>query len=786
MNIHTFEVLEFTNVVRLVREKCRTGAGASLADRLVPFSSLEAVLDQQKKLKEMIAVQDEKGNLPLGETVDVGSLLTRASVDGSFLEPDELVRILRAARTADDVCRFLREKGCDTPSVDSIAAGLDALTPLQLEIARTIDEEGQVVDRASGELAAIRSEIESTRSEVRRILEKHLGTDEIRRSLQESIVTLRNGRYVLPVKEGEKRSVEGIIHDHSGSGATLFVEPIETVEKNNRLARLHREEKREIRRILRKLTDRVRENGAALSRNGEILAFFDFLQAKALLSRSMNGVIPRLERRGTIRIIRGRHPLLEISINRSGGDVKLVPLDLEYPEDATTLVLTGPNTGGKTVALKTVGLFALMAQAGLAIPAGEGTVLPFFRKVFAHIGDEQSIENSLSSFSARLGQMVRLLEGVGPDSLVLLDEVGTGTDPSEGAALAMSFLEEIHRRGALSLVTTHLGSLKVFVHDMPGMMNASMEFDQEKLWPTYRLEVGLPGTSHALEIAGRLGIPEEIVERARGYMGESEAEIESLLADLKERKSRLREKEESLLSEREGIDERASRIAEIERTMEREKRAWESERVDGAKRYLDESRAMVERLVRDLRSGRAEGEPVKEARRELENKRRELAVKSNELAGGNGGTRLGDLSDGDTVHVRSLDREGRIVGKGNKKDRVFVESGGIRIEVPLADLAPSKGGGKKTAHPVLREERRPEPPEGRHELDLRGMRAEEARAVVEKFLDDALLSGVPSVRIIHGIGTGVLRAEVTELLESDPRFESFELGGNGGFTRVEM
>ncbi|MFH1679095.1 MAG: endonuclease MutS2 [Candidatus Eisenbacteria bacterium] len=781
MNRHSFEVLEFNRIVELVRGKCLSPIGAALADRMVPFTSLETVRDQHARLAEVLGILDRKGTIPLGGAVDLSASLSRATVEGAILEPGDLLQVLRMARMADDVKGFFRGETGALPKLGALASGLEPLTKLQKEIARCIDDDGHVVDRASPELAAVRSEIESTRGEVRAVLERYLRSTRLQRSLQESIITLRNGRYVLPVKEEERRAIEGIVHDHSGSGATLFIEPIETVEKNNRLARLHREEEREVRRILRDLTERVRDEGGAVARNGEILAALDFGQAKAVFARETRSVIAEYERRGRVRIRKGRHPLLERSLRAAGRAEGLVPLDVEFPDGASTMVLTGPNAGGKTVALKTLGVFVLMSQAGLGIPAEEGSTLPFFEKVFADIGDEQSIETSLSSFSARLRHMVRLLEEVGRGSLVLLDELGTGTDPTEGAALAMSLLEEIHGRGAVSLVTTHLGSLKVFVHENRGMVNASMAFDREKLWPTYSLEVGLPGTSHALEIASRLGLPGGVVERARAFLGGGEAEVESLLEDLRSRKIRLDALEGTLESERNRLDRLSARLGEETRVFGEERRRWESEKAGEAKRFLDDSRALVERVVRDLRSGGAEPEAVRRAHRLIEEEREQLAARLKRLEAP--ANEPMSLEVGQTVHVRSMNRDGLVVGTGNREGRYLVEAGGVRLEVGRGDLGAPKG--KARARPAATVEV-PPARDVPHELDLRGLRVEEAREALDRFLDRAAVSGVPSVRVVHGIGTGALRSEVAAALAADPRVETHRLGENGGFTIVEM
>lgn len=785
MNSHTFEVLEYPRVVELVVERCVTTLGRTRAERMIPHGTYEASREEQARLSEMLGLLERTGRLSFQEIKDPSAILGHAAVDGAALETREFLDLLRIARTADDVGAFFSKRKEEAPKQSARAGRLDPLTGIQMEIARCIDEEGIVTDRASSELKAIRREIDTVRNEVRKILEQRIHSRAAEKILQESIITLRNGRYVIPVKEGEKRSVEGIVHDHSGSGATIFIEPMETVEKNNRLARLNREEAREIRRILKELTDRVRENASAFALNAETLGEFDFDQARALLSKGNGSCIPALRKEGETRIVQGRHPLLEKSMRAEGKGKSLVPLDLAFPDGCSTIVLTGPNTGGKTVALKTLGLFVLMAQSGLGVPAADGTSLRFFEKVYADIGDEQSIENSLSSFSARLRRIVAILKSVGKTSLVLLDEIGSGTDPAEGSALSMAVLEEIHNRGASSLTTTHLGSLKVFVHETAGMENASMEFDSERMCPTYRLEVGLPGTSHALEIAERLGLSSRIVESARSRVGESKTEIDALLNDLKERKKMLLENEREIAGKRERLDAKAVHLRERENTLLDEEKRRKRESIEEANRYLEESRAMVERVVRELRSDGGGKESVRGARRLIDaeiSRLREEKSGVGELSTEEAA--LSSVESGQTVLVKTLDRTGMVVGEGNRKGMVFVESGGIRLEVAIGDLAAaSEEPSRKKAIPRTN---LPERTETRREIDLRGLTVEEAVIVVDKFLDDAVLSGLLQVRIIHGIGTGALRSEVTRILGKDPRVEKYRLGGNGGFSVVEM
>ncbi len=785
MDRHALGVLEFYRIVELVTEKCVTPAGSLLAENMVPVAAAGVLRDLQDLLREVIGVLERDGRLPLEGAADLTGLLARASVDGAALDAGQLLQVLRSSRAADDTSSALSRKKDGINCLADLASGLEPLQPLQMAIARAISPEGEVLDSASHALAAVRSEIEATRVEVRALLDRHLQTLSLKKSLQDSIITLRNGRYVLPVKGGARGSVEGIVHDHSGSGATVFIEPIETVGRNNALARLHQEESREIRKVLQKLTSRVRECAGALSRNMEILADLDFLQAKGLACRGWRGTIPEVRIGGTIEIVQGRHPLLERTLSLANDKDSLVPLDLSYPDGIRSIVLTGPNTGGKTVALKTLGLFVLMAQSGLAIPAGAGTRLPLFDSVHADIGDEQSIDRSLSSFSAHLEQVVAILREAGENSLVLLDEIGAGTDPAEGSALAMALLEELHARGVTSLVTTHLGSLKVFVHDTGGMSNASMAFDRNALCPTYRLDVGLPGTSHALSIAERLGVDPKLIQRARENLGSSEMEMGKLLADLKSRGAEMDWRLEELSRDQADIEQERIDLVSRERMLRSDRRELKAKALGEAKRYLDESRALVERHVKEIREQGGERESIRSARQEIERERRNLRARLDELEGTD--ETPGDTGDilhiGQAVRIASMEKTGFIVEEGNRAGRYYVETGGIRLEIDSTDLSPARDVGKRKAKPVSHSL----PAKTvRLQLDLRGMTAEEARDEVDKFLDDAVLSGASTVEIIHGIGTGVLRREVGVMLRCDPRIRRFELAHGRGASVAEM
>ncbi|NNE09306.1 MAG: endonuclease MutS2 [Gemmatimonadetes bacterium] len=787
MNSHSISVLEFPAVVARLANRCVSEPGRALAEAIAPSTDPHWIGEAQEHLAEMAGILERDGRIPMGEVRAMDGIVSRAAAEGAALSIEDLLAVLRCARTSEDVRRYIEQRSEQAPRTYVLSMDLDGLEAIQMGIARAIDPEGEILDRASEKLAKIRREMHTVRRELRSILDSYLNTPETSRFLQENIVTLRNGRYVLPVKGGDQRSIDGIVHAHSGSGATVFVEPIETVARNNALARLQQAEQREIHRILQALTALVSEGAGALLANHSILSRLDLFQAKALLMKEWRGVIPGVARNARLSIQQGRHPLLEESLRQEGRQEELIPLVLVFPDDTRSIVLTGPNTGGKTVALKTLGLFVLMAQSGMALPAGEGTTLPLFDTVHVDIGDEQSIENSLSSFSAHLAQMKTMLSEVAATGLVLVDELGAGTDPTEGAAISMALLEELHARGTCSLVTTHLGSLKAFVHEMPGMENASMAFDTRAMKPTYTLDMGLPGTSHAIATARRLGLPEKMLARAAEHIGTSSMEVESLLADLKERK-RLLDERSADLEERAVGQEAVVRDLEAREAMlrERERRA-KSQALADAKRYLDESRALVESHVKEIRTHSGERDSVRKARQAIETERRTLGAEISRLEKDTApaaGKALESVTFGQYVRVESLGQIGRIVGEGNRSGRCFVEAGGLRLEVDLKDLRAADPPAPKRAQPVHHGGSFDRV--ARIECDLRGLNAEDAIAELDRFLDDAVLTGLDRVNVIHGIGTGVLRTAVSVYLGDDSRVQASSLDRPGGATTVEM
>jgi DNA mismatch repair protein MutS2 len=653
------------------------------------------------------------------------------------------------------------------------------------EITRCLDDQGNVVDHASPVLARVRADIRATGGRIRDKLDSLIRSPEASRYLQDPVVTLRGGRFVVPVKQEHKAAMPGIVHDQSASGLTLFVEPMAVVELNNVLASLQAKEREEIERILRELSGMVRVAHSEIEKTVEALGALDFAFAKGRLSLDMDAVEPGLNASAYLEIRRGRHPLLT-------GHV--VPIDVELGGRFHTLVVTGPNTGGKTVSLKTIGLFALMALAGLHLPAAQGTTFAVFRQVFADIGDEQSIEQSLSTFSSHMKHIVQILEKAGPESLVLLDELGAGTDPAEGASLGIAILEHLHSRGARTVATTHYSELKAFAYEREGVENASCEFDVATLRPTYRLVVGVPGGSCAFEVASRLGLPREVVELARERLGEDRARVEHMIAHMEQSRKQLEEDSERARGARQMMERLArERDEEVRRMRELRSEILRKAR-DEAAGVVARARQDVARIIEELREVALDrgsvDDAARRAREALKRVTEEIVAadpKEPETVAGHLSPltrppRPGEISVGTSVYVPKLGGSGRVLSVPRDGEDVEVQVGAMRLFVCLRDLvvvedgssgAKERPAGGVFIAPVTREKAATIS----SELDLRGLTVEEAIAEVDKYLDDACLAGLVKARIIHGKGTGALRQAVRDFVRTHPHVRGFEPGG---------
>ncbi len=777
MDDHTLRVLEFEKVLSLLADETAFSIGRELAGSVRPEVDYAQAFELQSETAEMRLLDQLGIDVPFAGAHDVRPHIHAAAI-GQVLEPGDLLeaaQTLRTARKAHGVIEKVRDR---VPRLGAIADDCGDFRRFTDEVDLAISPRAEVADSASEQLATTRRELRIAESRLEQRAQAALA-DALRRGVaQDGLLTERNGRKVIPIKADYRGQVQGIVHDVSSSGATIFVEPMGVVDAGNQVRELQLAEQREVRRVLQRLSSLLGDASEGALRSAEALGRLDVIAAKVKLGRKLKAELPPpgevdtwFKRDGATSIFRGRHPLLR-------GDV--VPTSIEVGGDYSAVVITGPNTGGKTVALKTMGLLTLMAQAGIPVPCDEGSRFACYPRIFADIGDEQSIEQSLSTFSSHMRNIIAILAKAEPGTLVLLDELGAGTDPAEGAALARSILETLLDRGCTLVATTHHGELKVFAHNDPRLRNASVEFDIETLSPTYHLTVGLPGQSNALAIARRLGLSDEVLERASDQLAPEHFEFENLLGEIRSERvaaSEARHREELAHQEAEQL-----RVALAERrdTIEQERSAILSAAQREAEDTLVEMRREVDNLKRraaerDFDPGRAD-DTLRKMNADLE--KLTVAAKPKRAPLQAVALRT-DVLPGDTIHVRDIPQLGEALSAVGDDGRVEVQFGSLRMKVYVdrIDRIEQAGPtGEKVAVPVG--------PPVSMELDLRGQRAEAALEQFETYLDGAFRAGLPFVRIIHGKGTGALRAAIREALAGHPLVRRFESaspqdGGDG-------
>ena len=790
MTERSLRVLEFHKIRAELSKYCVSDMGREKCEALVPTNRIAEVRRMQQETEEARVVLTYLGGTPMIPFADVRASLHLAEI-GSALSPRALLDIaacLRAARAARDALVTDRD---NTPMLTANASRLSTNRTLEQAIGDAILSEEEIADRASPELFTIRRKMRSCNERVRERLNGMIHSPTTQKYLQEAIITMRADRYVLPVKQEYRGMVPGIVHDQSATGATIFVEPMAVVEIGNELKQLIASEKAEIDRILRALSAQVAPDAAAIADNLAILAQLDFAFAKASLAREMMACEPKVNDEGRIDIRRGRHPLIDPQ--------KVVPLDIRLGADFTTLIITGPNTGGKTVTLKTTGLFTLMAQSGLQVPAEHGTELAVFDDVFADIGDEQSIEQSLSTFSGHMTNIVSILTQVTPDSLVLFDELGAGTDPTEGAALAQAILSTLLDMHTRTVATTHYSELKEYALTTENVENASVEFDVTTLRPTYRLSIGIPGKSNAFEISRKLGLPEFVIGTAKELLSKEQVRFEDVIANA-EYHRQVAEKERQIAEEasREMVAIRNQAEAERKKLEEQRERSIKKAKEE-AKRIVENARRESDAIIAELRAmkkaGGAQEHEIQRVRKQVDTAQEALADKPEEAAG----EVPKSVKVGDMVHIASMDVDATVMSLPDAKGYLQLKVGMMKMRAQMSDLRTLsltqkliKKEQKKQEHKrAMREQRvdvmtRPV----RQELDVRGMALDEAIPEVQKFLDDAMLSSLGEVSIIHGNGTGILRAGIQDCLRRHPCVSSFRLGrygeGETGVTIVSL
>ncbi|GEN51859.1 endonuclease MutS2 [Halobacillus faecis] len=767
MNQRILHVLEFKKIIEQLNEQAASSLGKEKTAALKPSSDLEEVRHLQMETDEAGQVLRLKGHVPLGGIFDIKPSLKRTTIGGT-LSALECLDVASTIYGGRQLKRFIEDmEEPEMPILRDMVSKIAPLRELESEIRNCIDDHGGVMDGASEKLRFIRSKIRTYESRVRDKMESF--TKSKSKMLSDAIVTIRNERYVLPVKQEYRGSIGGIVHDQSSSGATLFIEPQTVVDLNNQLQEARVQEKNEIEKILKELSDAIAENHEPLYENVNGLGHMDFMFARAKLGKQMRAAMPKMNDEGRIDIKQARHPLIP--------EEEVVPNDIEIGTDYTSIVITGPNTGGKTVTLKLVGLCTLMAQSGLQVPALDGCEMAVFKEVYADIGDEQSIEQSLSTFSSHMTNIVDILDKVDDQSLVLFDELGAGTDPQEGAALAMSILDEVVNRKARVIATTHYPELKAYGYNRPDVINASVEFDIQTLKPTYRLLIGVPGRSNAFEISRRLGLRESVIESAKGHIGVDSQSVENMIASLEESKRGAEqdyEEAERLLAEAEELrNELKQKWDQFE--DQREKLYEKAEQK--AEKAIRQAREEAETIVGEIRNMKSQAQMKEhewiEARKMFDEAQPELAKKKPKAAPAPK-KESKELNPGDEVKLLTLNQQGTIVEQTGKNE-YQVQVGVMKVKAKRKELEFVKAKQPYKEKPMATVK-------GKNfhvktELDLRGERYEDALNRLEKYIDDALLAGYPRVSIIHGKGTGALRTAVQNFAKNHRSISSHRAGG---------
>lgn len=789
MNERALKTLEYDKIIEQLKKYAGSELGKGLCAALKPQTDLDVIKSMQEETKDALSRIYQKGSLSFNGVPDIRGAIKLLEV-GSSLLAGELLKIssvlTATLRVKNYGGRVSEEQGED--SLSERFSLLEPLSALNNEIMRCILSEEEIADDASPGLKSVRRQMKITNDKIRDQLNSIVNSQDSKTMLQDNIITMRNGRYCLPVKQEYKGQFAGLIHDQSAKGSTIFMEPASVVKLNNELSELMLKEAKEIEKILAELSAQAGEHTENLKYNIDTLTELDFIFARASLAKVMKASEPIFNDRGYINIKKGRHPLIDSHV--------VVPIDIYLGDEFTLLVITGPNTGGKTVTLKTVGLFTLMGQAGLHIPAFDGSELAVFHEVFADIGDEQSIEQSLSTFSSHMTNTVRILEQADEHSLVLFDELGAGTDPTEGAALAMAILSNLHARGTRAVATTHYSELKIYALSTPGVSNASCEFNVETLRPTYRLLIGVPGKSNAFAISKKLGLSDTIIEAAKEYIGTNDQSFEDVISGLEERRVTMEREKEQIDAYKAEIEQLKKRLTEKYDRLDSAKERILREANEQAREVLQQAKDYADETIKKFNkwgmSGNAsEMEQERAALRDqLGEKDKKLAVRKKAAAAQK---EARDFLVGDTVLVLSLNLEGTVVTAPNVKGDLTVQMGIMQTQINKKDVqwlshakkeepAPQKTASGKikmsksmSIHP---------------ELNLIGMRVDEALPELDKYLDDAYLSHLPKVTIVHGRGTGALRDAVHAHLKRTKYVKSYRLGafgeGDQGVTIVEF
>ena len=793
MNPKALKTLEYNKIIDKLTEFAGSALAKEMCRNLQPSTDLYEIQALQKETSDALSRIYQKGAVSFRGVRDIRGSIKRLEI-GAIIGINELLSICSLLEVCSKVKAYSRnDRDLDfEDSLEAMFQALQPLTPVSSEIRRCIASEEELNDDASPALFKIRRSMRQINDKVHAQLQTMVNGS-ARTYLQDAVVTMRNGRYCIPVKAEHRGQIPGMIHDQSSTGSTLFVEPMAVIKLNNDLRELELKEEKEIEMILATLSARCGEETEALRDDLDLLTKLDFIFARAQLSRSMNGTQPDFNEEGRILIKKGRHPLLDKK--------KVVPIDIQLGKDFELLIITGPNTGGKTVSLKTVGLFTLMGQAGLHIPAFDHSELSVFHEVFADIGDEQSIEQSLSTFSAHMTNTVSILKEADDRSLVLFDELGAGTDPTEGAALAIAILSNLHRRGSRVMATTHYSELKVFALSTPGVENGCCEFDVETLRPTYRLLIGVPGKSNAFAISQKLGLSQDIIEEAKTHLTKQDEDFEDLLADLEQKRVTIEQERDQINSYKEEIRGLKQRLESKQEKLDLSRDKILREANEQARNILQEAKDYADTTIRNFQKyGKAAGVSAKDMEKERGKLREKMSTVDKKLSAKNAAPKKShkqltakDLHIGDSIKVLSLNLKGTVSTLPDAKGNLFVQMGILRSQVNIRDLEKlddtviTGGNFSKTGSGKIKMSKSASVST---EINLLGKTVDEAIMELDKYLDDAYIAHLPSVRIVHGKGTGALRKGVHNYLRRQKHVKSYRLGefgeGDAGVTIVEF
>lgn len=790
MNQKTLNKLEYDKIISLLEEHASSPKGRQLCKKLKPMTDLEQINTHQEQTKAAFTRIVKKGRISLSDAFPVDDSLKRLEIGGS-LGSSELLRICRLLKTTSRAKSYGRHDTQEdlADCLDGYFEQLEPLTPLAAEIDRCILEEDEISDEASSTLRNIRRNMSLLNDRIHSSL-TGLVNGSLRTYLQDAIITMRGDRYCIPVKAEYRGQVKGMIHDQSSTGSTLFIEPMAVVKLNNDLKELYAKEQEEIQVILARLSEDTAQYIEQIQNNYHILTELDFILARGALALSMNASRPLFNVNGRVRIREGRHPLLDPK--------KVVPVSVSLGEDFTLLIITGPNTGGKTVSLKTVGLFTLMGQAGLHIPAGDRSELAIFQQVYADIGDEQSIEQSLSTFSSHMTNIVSFLQDVDEHSLVLFDELGAGTDPTEGAALAIAILSHLHKQCIRTMATTHYSELKVYALTTPGVENACCEFDVQSLKPTYRLLTGIPGKSNAFAISGKLGLPQYIIDDAKQHLTEQDASFEDLLTDLETGKQKMEKEQRVIETYKLEVEALKTQAEQKNEKIEKQREHILRQANEKANSILREAKELADETIKNFRKFGKETTSVAE----MEKERERLRIKMKETDNAGVSHELkpkkshkpSDFRLGESVKVLSMNLAGTVSSIPDSRGNITVQMGILRSQVNISDLeiieeTPSytaKGTGCTSKGRLKVNKSLSVSPE----INLLGKTVDEAVYALDKYLDDAILSHLNTVRVVHGKGTGALRKGIHQYLRRQKHVTSYRLGefgeGDAGVTIIEL